>query len=220
MIKNIVFSNIYKNHYPHSSTSALILPSGPGGNLHDGDLASYYTGCKTYPYGMTKINAGHAAGRMVPIPTTCTGLNLNRGGNKAGVVIYSPIPPSLYSSSASRIHIPIGSLEAYQNATNYGSATFIEDIPVEINSFEITADDVPYNSTTTTIHISANLSMKAWYDDTMVPRDLERDIISEDFGINESVEPREITISYTMLGETRTCTIIQEGNPNYIPEVE
>lgn len=127
--------------------------------------------------------------------------------------MYPPIPPIVGRSFSDKaiVHIPIGSLGDYQNATNLGTATFIEDIPCEINSFEITADDVAADATTTTIHVVANLSMGAMYDDTMVPRDLTRDVVSDAFEANTSTEPRQITISFTMLGETRTCTITQAG---------
>lgn len=127
--------------------------------------------------------------------------------------MYSPIPPIVGKAFSNKtiVHIPIGSLGDYQLATNLGTATFIEDIPTTINSFSITADDVAADSTTTTIHVKANLSMGAMYDDTMVPRDLERDVTSDAFEANTSSEPREIEISFTMLGETRTCTITQAG---------
>lgn len=127
--------------------------------------------------------------------------------------IYSPIPPIVGKAFSNKaiLHIPIGSIEDYQLATNLGTATFIEDIQTIINSFSITADDVAADATTTTIHVKANLSMGAMYDDTMVPRDLNRNVTSDAFEANTSSESREIEISFTMLGETRTCTIIQAG---------
>ena len=125
--------------------------------------------------------------------------------------MYSPIPPIVGKSFSDKVivHIPIGSIGDYQLATNLGTATFIEDIPTAINSFSITADDVAADATTTTIHVKANLSMGAMYDDTMVPRDLERDVTSDAFEANTTGQPRQVTISFTMLGETRTCTITQ-----------
>lgn len=152
-------------------------------------------------------------GSRITLPTATEKIGTNYGSqfNNNIVQLYTPIPPvathAIYNTA--EIHIPIGSLNDYVNATNWGSAIFIEDIPTTINSFSITADDVAADATTTTIHVKANLSMGAMYDDTMVPRDLERDVTSDAFEANTTGQPRQVTISFTMLGETRTCTITQ-----------
>lgn len=209
----LVLKNRGKAGYPiHGSCRRTILPTGESLGMwnsnSNGDCMTYQ---RNLPYGLTVISTGQNRGVITKIPTTCKRMNINHVDNRSTCFMYTPIPPVLVSASASKLYIPIGSLSDYQNATNYGQATFIECIPTEINSFSITADDVSADATTTTIHVRANLSMKAWYDDTMVPRDLERDIISEPFEANTSSKPREIEVSFTMLGETRTCKIIQNG---------
>lgn len=152
-------------------------------------------------------------GSRITLPTATEKIGTNYSSHFTNniVQLYTPIPPVATHAvhNSAEIHIPIGSLNDYTNATNWGSAVFIEDIPTTINSFSITADDVAADATTTTIHVKANLSMGAMYDDTMVPRDLERDVISDAFEANTTGQPRQVTISFTMLGETRTCTITQ-----------
>ena len=209
----LVLKNRGKAGFPTSgSCRRTILPTGESLGMWNSDSnGDYMMYQRNLPYNLTVISAGYNRGVITKIPTTCKRMNINRVSNRATCFIYTPIPPVLVSASASKLYIPIGSLSDYQNATNYGQATFLECIPTEINSFSITADDVPANATTTTIHVRANLSMKAWYDDTMVPRDFQRDVISESFEANTSSKPREIEISFSMLGETRTCTIIQSG---------
>ena len=214
-LKNITFKNqnivgITHFNIGHSGYTHLIsiVPQCETIGYWNSTAVSYSHGAKIIPHGITTSRLNEA--RSVIFPSTIEQLQF---GYNAVVTLYTPIPPVLPSASGNaQVVVPIGSENDYKNATNYtANYSIIGAIPTEINTFTITADDVPANATTTTIHVKANLSMKAVYDDTMVPRDLERNVTSDAFDANTSSESREIEISFTMLGETRTCIITQAG---------
>jgi hypothetical protein len=190
----------------YSEMGKVIIPSYMN-NINHTESGIFSSETLIFPYGLTDFR-GKALRKEV-YPTTILKIlhDIPRD-----VILYTPIPPvlsRLLQPNFHNLHIPIGSLDAYKSATNWSQGYFIEDIPTTINSFSITADDVAADATTTTIHVKANLSMGAMYDDTMVPRDLERDVTSDAFEANTTGQPRQVTISFTMLGETRTCTITQ-----------
>lgn len=103
----------------YSSLTNIII--GNGVTSIDTYAFGYCTGLTriTIPDSVTSISAS--------VFYSCTGLT--------DIYLKPTTPPTLGSKSAipltTQVHVPIGSGNAYRNATNWSSYTIIEDIPVE-----------------------------------------------------------------------------------------
>ena len=142
----------------------------------------------------------------------CTNLN--------NILCLSATPPYIYSNTLSSssnlfIYVPTGCVNAYTNASgwSYYSSCIAEMpyTPTECTSLTITADNVDWTETSTTIYYTAVTNgTSTLYDKPLTDFTITGTAQSETFEQNTSeTEPVERTISYTYLGQTATTTIIQ-----------
>ena len=116
-------------------------------------------------------------------------------------------------SSIGAIYVPYHLVEKYKTATNWSAfASKIQayDVPVSCQSLTITAEDVPGYKTTTKIHYEAVCTYSIEGVTQTGTKTFKGTVTSDTFGQNPSKEsPRQIEISYTLLGQTATTTITQ-----------
>ena len=123
-------------------------------------------------------------------------------------------------SSIGAIYVPYNLVEKYKTATNWSSfASKIQayDVPVSCQSLTITAEDVPGDKTSTTIHYEAVCTYSIEGMMQTGTKLFKGDAVSDTFSANPSGESsRQIEVSYTFLGQIATTTITQDkylGNP-------
>ena len=118
-----------------------------------------------------------------------------------------------FPSSIGAIYVPYNLQDKYKTATNWSS--FADKIqgyeqPVVCQSLTITADNVAWYQTSTTIHWEATCTYSIegmMQSGTMV---FKGDVTSDTFEKNPSLDSnRSIEVSYTFLGKTATTTITQ-----------
>ena len=125
-----------------------------------------------------------------------------------------------FPSSIGAIYVPYNLQDKYKTATNWSSfASKIQgyEQPVACQSLTITADNVAWYQTSTTIHWEATCTYSIegmMQTGTMV---FKGDVTSDTFEKNPSSDSsRSIEVSYTFLGKTATATITQSkyiGDP-------
>ncbi len=118
-----------------------------------------------------------------------------------------------FPSSIGAIYVPYNLQDKYKTATNWSSfASKIQgyEQPVACQSLTITADNVAWYQTSTTIHWEATCTYSIegmMQSGTMV---FKGDVTSDTFGKNPSSDSsRSIEVSYTFLGKTATTAITQ-----------
>ena len=123
-------------------------------------------------------------------------------------------------SSVTKIYVPFFLVDAYKTATNWSSfsskiAAYEE--PVECVSLSITADNVPWYATTTTVHVTAtckyNLEGVSQGDATKV---FTWDVTSDAFERNSGESQRNVTVSFEFLGISASTTIVQNKHMNLV----
>ena len=123
-------------------------------------------------------------------------------------------------SSIGAIYVPYNLQDKYKTATNWSS--FADKIqgyeqPVACQSLTITADNVAWYETTTTVHYEATCTYST--EGMMQPGTMvfKGDVVSDTFEKNPSSDSsRSVEVSYTFLGKTATTTIAQSkhaGDP-------
>ena len=123
-------------------------------------------------------------------------------------------------SSIGAIYVPYRLQDKYKTATNW--STFADKIqayeqPVACQSLTITADNVAWYQTSTTIHYEAVCTYSIEGIMQTGTKVFKGDVTSDTFGKNPSSDSsRSIEVSYTFLGKTATATITQSkhvGDP-------
>ena len=116
-------------------------------------------------------------------------------------------------SNVTDIYVPYKLVDSYKTTTNWSAfADKIKayEVLISCQSLTITADDVPGYRATTTIHYEAVCKYSAGGMIQAGTKTFKGTAISDTFGKNPSKEsPRQIEISYTLLGQTATTTITQ-----------
>ena len=123
-------------------------------------------------------------------------------------------------SSVTKIYVPFFLVDKYKTSTEWSSLadkiTAYEE-PVECISLSITADNVPWYATTTTVHVTAtckyNLEEVSQGDATKV---FTWDITSDAFERNLEESQRNVMISFEFLGVSASTTIVQDKYMNLV----
>ena len=124
--------------------------------------------------------------------------------------------PFANNASNRKIYVPVGRKAAYQSAwSSYSS--YIEEVeltPTLCTSLSITADNVDWDDTTTTIHYTAVVNGTTMFGD-VTGVTVTGTATSSSFAQNTSTTSTvQRTVSFTYYGETATCTITQGMKPN------
>lgn len=177
------------------------------------------TGLKAYDSGTDSMITNSSVERVI-LPRGMNSFdNYCFGGQIKDVVFTSPTAPNYGSypfNSAGNVenfYIPFQSydlyMEKFSSYSNFTSKAKPDVTDLVCTNFSITAGDVHGRESTTRINWTYTYNGTLYNGETVTGQSLTGTVISEDFGQNTASSARQVTVSYSMLGESASCTISQ-----------
>ena len=177
------------------------------------------TGLKAYDSGTNSMITSSGVERII-LPRGMSSFgDYCFGGNIKDVVFTSPTAPNYGSypfNSAGNVenfYIPFQSydlyMEKFSSYSNFTSKAKPDVTDLVCTNFSITAGDVHGRESCTRINWTYTYNGTLYNGDPVTGQSLTGTAISEDFGQNTADSPRQVTVSYSMLEESASCTISQ-----------
>ena len=177
------------------------------------------TALKTYDSGTNSMIANSSVERVILPRGMVSFADYCFGGQIKDVVFTSPTAPGYSSypfSSAGNVenfYVPFQSYDSYMEKYSAYSAFTSKAKPditeVVCTDLSITAADVHGRESTTMINWTYTFNGTLYTGESIMGQSLTGTGISEDFGQNTASSPRQVTVNYSMLGESASCSITQ-----------
>lgn len=215
-VKSILYGSD-SNNYSVQYTYALQL-------LYDNttlkELDFSDTGITKYTSGTGSMIASSKVERVI-LPRKMTSFEDScfYGSYLKDVVFTAPEAPAYayypFSESGNIVnfYVPFQSYDLYMakysSRSNFTDKAKPDVTDVVCTDFSITAGDVHGRESTTKINWTYTYNGTLYNGEPVTGQTLTGTAISEDFGQNTASSPRTVTVSYTKLGETASCSITQ-----------